>query len=198
MKKALLLLLTLILAFALTACDEIPGMNSSTSQPDSASVSGEGDSSSSGGDSSYEVGGTEGYLGDTMATAFFNFTVSNAQSYTEVNGVTPAEGNKYLVVDMTVDNTSNYSMPMFNGEYGDFQIQWGSGDEDYGWSLDEIITDEQLPLEYEIPISGSEEGQLIFEVPADSKDYALVFLEIYEDGSTGDMHVVYFTSALAA
>lgn len=129
------------------------------------------------------------YIGDKITTDFFDYTPNSAVAADSYEGYTPAEGNKLVVVDMTIKNTETYSMPM---SLYDFQIQWGSGEEDFDCPLEQFC-DEQLPDEYEIPINGTEEGQLIFEVPADKKDFSLGFLEIYEDESTADAFFTYFT-----
>ena len=70
---------------------------------------------------------------------------------------------------------------------------WGDGDEDFAYPLNQYC-ESQLADEYEIPIAGSAEGSLVFEVPSDQKDFALGFEEYYEDESVGDLYVVYFRS----
>ena len=129
------------------------------------------------------------YIGDKITTDFFDYTPNSASAADSYEGYTPAEGNKLVIVDMTIKNTQTYSMPM---SLYDFQIQWGDGDEDFDCPLEQFC-DEQLPDEYEIPINGTQEGLLIFEVPADIKDFSLGFLEIYEDNSEGDAFFTYFT-----
>lgn len=129
------------------------------------------------------------YIGDQISTAFFDYTPNSATAADSYEGYTPAEGNKLVIVDMTIKNTETYSMPM--GLY-DFWLDWGSGDEDYSDAMEQFC-DGQLPDEYEIPINGTEEGLLIFEVPADKKDFSLGYLEIYEDESTGNAFFTYFT-----
>lgn len=209
MKKTICLILALLLSLSITACDSIPGMSSgdksgtpSTSDKSNNPSSG---SDKSGGSSSEESGFHEGYLGDTLTTMFFDYTVNEAKSYTEYAGKKPAEGNKFLVVEVTLKNNTRYSQDMFNGEDGDFTIyyEFGSGEDDYAYvdSISEIIDDNQFPMEYKLGINETRTGLLIYEVPADIEDFSLDFLEIYgaseADAQAGDYFAVYFTSALS-
>lgn len=130
------------------------------------------------------------YVGDKISTDFFDYTPKSAEAADSYEGYTPAEGNKLVVVNMTIKNTQTYSMPM---SLYDFQIQWGNGDDDFDCPLEQFC-DGQLPDEYDIPINATAQGLLIFEVPADQKDFSLSFLEIYEDNSEGDVYFTYFTA----
>ena len=118
------------------------------------------------------------------------------ESYDEIDStkglsnIEAQDGYKLVVADLTIKNTETYSMPM--GQY-DFMIAWGDGDEDFAYPLNQYC-ESQLADEYEIPIAGSAEGSLVFEVPSDQKDFALGFEEYYEDESVGDLYVVYFTA----
>lgn len=144
--------------------------------------------SSSGGSASSSDGTY--HVGDTISTAFFDFTVNSAVASADHEGYTAQDGYKLVVADLTIKNTETYSMPM--GQY-DFMIAWGDGDEDFAYPLNQYC-ESQLADEYEIPIAGSAEGSLVFEVPSDQKDFALGFEEYYEDESVGDLYVVYFTA----
>lgn len=147
-----------------------------------------GGGSSSGGSASSSDGTY--HVGDTISTAFFDFTVNSAVASADHEGYTAQDGYKLVVADLTIKNTETYSMPM--GQY-DFMIAWGDGDEDFAYPLNQYC-ESQLADEYEIPIAGSAEGSLVFEVPSDQKDFALGFEEYYEDESVGDLYVVYFTA----
>lgn len=60
--------------------------------------------------------------GQTVSTALFDFTVSEAQPLTEYPGVTVPEDRKLISLAMTVTNTGTGTLPVFAG---DFQFQWG-------------------------------------------------------------------------
>ncbi len=137
----------------------------------------------------------EGKIGSKMKTAWFDFTVNSAY-YTEdaIGGYTPSEGNVLVVVDITVKNTFQESIPMFDT---DFQLQWGDdADDAYSFPVatNEQILDDQLPEEYELKVKESTTGVLIFEAPEGNEDFSLSFLEYYEDDTEGNLFFVYFTA----
>ena len=171
----------------LSACGGAPSGDSSSGADVSNSSVSEGDPVVT-----PEDGYAEGYLGDVIRTDFFDFSVDSAYTCAEVGSYTAPDNTQLLVVDITVENTSNYSMPMFDS---DFQAQWGgTGDEDYSLPISRPIADNQAPASYEIPISGTATYTHVYEVPADTKDFSISFQEYYEDGSVGDMFFVYFTA----
>ena len=135
MKKYLALLLSLAFAVCLSACDRLPGsvgdLLDSTGDP-------AGSANTDPGVGYPEDGYASGYMGDTMHTAFFDFTVDSAYTTQEFDGLTaagegmsylteyydrpaPADGCKFLVVEITLHNTTTMSQPMF---VADFQVQW--------------------------------------------------------------------------
>ena len=137
----------------------------------------------------------EGKIGSKMKTAWFDFTVNSAY-YTEdaIGGYTPSEGNILVVVNVTVKNTFQESIPMFDT---DFQLQWGDdADDAYAFPVatNEKILDDQLPEEYDLKVKESTTGVLIFEAPEGNEDFSLSFLEYYEDNSEGNLFFVYFTA----
>ena len=141
-------------------------------------------------------GYAEGRLGDTLHTAFFDYTVNSAYLCDDYQGYIPnQEGYRLLVADVTILNTFPESIPMFDS---DFQVQWSLDDDD---ACDFPITfyadpvsDQQLPSEYELAVDESRTGLLVFEVPAEEHDFSIAYLEIFEDNSEGDDFFVYFTA----
>ena len=118
MKKYLALLLSLAFAVCLSACDRLPGsvgdLLDSTGDP-------AGSANTDSGVGYPEDGYASGYMGDTMHTAFFDFTVDSAYTTQEFDGLTaagegmsylteyydrpaPADGCKFLVVEITLHN----------------------------------------------------------------------------------------------
>ena len=137
----------------------------------------------------------EGKTGNTMKTAWFDFTVNSAY-YTEdaIGGYTPSDGNVLVVVDITVKNTFSESIPMFDT---DFQLQWGDEADDafqFPVTTSEEIIDNQLPEEYELKVKEETTGVLVFEAPEGYEDFSLSYLEYYEDGTEGNLFFVYFTA----
>ena len=131
------------------------------------------------------------------ANMFFDYTVLEATSPAEYDGYTAAEGNRLIVCSVKVKNTFGETIPMYDS---DFQLQWGNiggDDDDYTFSLD-AFNDTMMPLEYELADGEEVTYDLVFEAPADVKDFGLVYLEEYYTGSesesgTGDFFSVNFT-----
>ncbi len=192
MKKLLSLTLALLMLLALTACGG--GSGGGSAAPSGGSGTGTGDVYA-------EDGYGEGRLGDTIHSTFMDFTVNSAYTTSEYHGHTAPEGKKVLVVELTIKNTFKESLPMWDD---DFQGQWtASADSDeYAWPITEgedgtdldTVADEQLPAEYELAVGESRTGTLVFDVPADEKDFSVSHMELFDDGSEGDTFFVYFTA----
>ena len=222
MKKYLALLLSLAFAVCLSACDRLPGsvgdLLDSTGDP-------AGSANTDSGVGYPEDGYASGYMGDTMHTAFFDFTVDSAYTTQEFDGLTaagegmsylteyydrpaPADGCKFLVVEITLHNTTTMSQPMF---VADFQVQWDlqegeDEDQNYAFPLDQSQANEsgdyvyyslsemQLPAEYDLGINEERTGILLYAVPAGAKDYAVFFEEYFSDDTIGDLFQVSFNA----
>lgn len=134
-----------------------------------------------------------GEVGDTFETMFFDFSVDEASSPEEYDGYTPAEGNRLVVCKVTITNTFGEPLPMFDT---DFQLQWGSGDEDYAWAVD-AFNDSLMPLEWELLTGDTATYEMLFEAPADVDRFMLVYLEMYTDADgndgEGDLYNVNFS-----
>lgn len=181
MKKTLSLLFALVLALSLMGCDSLPGEDNGGS--------GEGYPD--------EEGYASGYVGTVMHNKFFDFTVNSAALYNEYEGFAPEEGKLVLVTELTIKNTFQESIPMFDT---DFQLQWNSDSEDddnFAWPVLESVSDDQLPESYELAVQEERTGILVFEVPTDFKDFSLVYLEEFDDDTTGNIFFVYFTADTA-
>jgi len=183
MKKLIALTLTLLALLALAAC----GGGSS--------------SSSGGGEVRAEDGYAEARIGDTVHSYFMDFTVNSAYTTADYNGHTAPEGGQVLVVELTVKNTFNESLPMYDD---DFQGQWSASSEtgEFAWPITEgedgvdreTVAGEQLPAEYELAVNETRTGTLVFDVPADEKDFSISHQELFDDGSEGDTLFVFFTA----
>ena len=154
-----------------------------------------------GGDS----GNNEGRVQDTMETFFFEFTVNSAYLTNDYAGYTPAEGNTLLVADITVKNTFQESIEMYDT---DFQAQWGDDAEDAfaipittdmeTFTELDPIGENQLPGTYPLGVDEERSGELVYEVPAGHVDFSISYLEQFVDEageeSTGEVYFVYFTA----
>lgn len=187
MKRFGALILALALAWSLTACG---GSGSSGTSVLPALNGGSGASSAGSSDGDY----SEGRLGDVMRTYFFAFTVNSVYTCDSFDDFAPEEGKQVLVAEVSVKNTFTESLPMFDT---DFQIQWNDKedpDNAYASPISANFSDELLPETYELAVDEQVTGLLAFEVPADVKDYSLVYLEEFDDDTTGDFYAVYFTA----
>ena len=136
-------------------------------------------------------GYAEGQLEDVLRTAFFDFSVNSAYTCQELDAYTAPDGTQLLVAEITVQNTSDYDMPMFDS---DFQAQWGgTGDDDYSLPISRPFTDNQAPASYSIPVDESVTYTHVYEVPADATEFSISFQEYFEDETMGDVFFVYFT-----
>ena len=161
------------------------------------------DSSSEGDNGVYadEDGYGEGRIGDVVHSTFMDFSVNSAYTTADYNGHTAPEGMQVLVVEMTVTNTFKESLPMWDD---DFQAQWTASEEteEFAWPITEAedgsdldtVSDEQLPATYELAVKESRTGTLVYDVPADEKDFSISHLEFFDDGSEGDTFFVFFTA----
>ena len=143
---------------------------------------------------------TEGEIGDTLSNMFFDCTVNSAESTDSYFGYPAADGEQLVVCNLTLKNTTEADLPMYDA---DFQLQWGDGEEDYAWSLNPLEedgngmpTNDQMPLQWTLPVDGEATYDLVFEVPADVTTFSLVYLELYTDENgnegEGDLYTVTF------
>ena len=190
MKRLLSLTLTLALLLCLAACGVPEGAGNSDSggDPDGAEVWA-------------EDGYAEGRVGSLMHSYFMDFTVNSAYTAAAYHGHAAPEGKRVLVVEMTVRNTFKESISMYDI---DFQGQWSASAEtdEFAWPITvgedggelDTVAEEQLPAEYELAVDESRTGTLVFDVPADEKDFSIAYQELFADDTDGSTFFVYFTA----
>jgi hypothetical protein len=142
-------------------------------------------------DGRYTGGTATGSLGATMTNQFFSYRVNSAQLAASYEGQKPAEGNVYLVAELMVTNQMGVAILMFSD---DFQVQWGEGDEDYGYPIPKFAA-AQMEDEYEIQPDVTLGSTVVYEVPipeGDSAEYNISYQEVYEDDVVGNTFFVYF------
>ena len=137
----------------------------------------------------------DGRIGSTMKTCWFNFSVDDAYYTTDsIGGYEASDGNELVVVELTLKNTFEESVPMFDT---DFELIWNVDDKEKMTSVycifDEVM-DDQFPSEYDLEIDETRTGYLVFEAPKGTKDFAIGFLEQFESEEDGDIFLVYFTA----
>ncbi|MEA4993747.1 MAG: DUF4352 domain-containing protein [Oscillibacter sp.] len=136
----------------------------------------------------------EGRIGDVMHSEFFDFTVNNVYICDTYEGYTPEADRKLLVSELTIKNTFNETIPMFDT---DFQAQWNDKDDQenaFANPVDSIVSEDQLESEYDLAVDEERTGLLIFEVPTAFDDFSIVYLEEFDTGETGNLYEVFFTA----
>ena len=218
MKKFAVILMTTVLAAALIGCGPSGSSgDGSSSLPDSDAFGDSGtpssdpgssadDSSqppdSSAGDASSSQdsgvypsqGVADGNLKDIMNTRLFTFSINSAYICDEYASYVPEDGFRLLVVDLSIKSTTSGNLTLADT---DFLLQWSNGEEDdYAFPMEDahLVLDEKiLPSEYALAQNAETSGLLIYEVPADIRDFFISYLEFFGDGSAGDTFNVYFT-----
>ena len=134
-------------------------------------------------------GFAEGELGDTMQTAFFQFTVLSADFIEDANGYQPAAGHRLVDCVIVTQNTFGDDLEMY--DY-DFQMQWGGeGEDDYSNPI-AATYETMVPSSYTLGDLEKSEYHYIYEVPEGSSSFSVSFLEYFDDGTEGDVFFVYF------
>lgn len=171
-KKIISVFLLTAMVFALTACNPLSFLKNSNQGEVITATDGQAD----------------GRIGDIMKNTFFQYTVKSAAIVDEYAGYTPEDG--YILVDAVVDtkNVFTESIEMYDT---DFQIQWGDGDEDYGYPI-AALDDTMIPDTYELRRAESKEYHCVYEVPEGSTNFSISYLEQFTDGSEGDVFFVFF------
>lgn len=139
-----------------------------------------------------ENGYAEGEIGATFRTAFFDYSVDSVAFPAEYEGYTPNDGMQFLDVVISIKNTFGETLPMYNS---DFQIQWhdlGNGEEDYDWGLEIEDSSTIMPYEYELLKGASCTYHVLFEVPAEAKEFSVSYLELFANDTEGDVFFTYF------
>jgi hypothetical protein len=122
-------------------------------------------------------------IGQTLKTKYFDVTVNSAKTSKDVKtgnefgDVAPEEGNKFLIIDITLKNTDNESRMMFDGEvkisYNGKEYKYEQPEliaaEGWGMIMDNInpLVTKKTKLVYKIPAEITGEA---FYYPARSGD----------------------------
>lgn len=134
-------------------------------------------------------------LGDTVSTAWFDYTVTGVESTEEYGGYISAEGEQLVVVELTLKSTYPQPVTMFDS---DFQLSWADMSQDDTRCIPvEYYCQQQLPSEYELSAKESRSGVLVYQVPDDQQTFYFTFQEIFDDGTEegrlGDQYVMDLT-----
>ena len=132
---------------------------------------------------------------EVMQTAFFDVKINSAKLVPELSEYVPDdEANLFLVVNVTVTDTfaDQGKIPMF---YSDFELTWASLEGATVYA-ETSFAEGQLPDEYEIFKNESKTGDLVYIVPGNVTDFAILFYEYWEDDFVGNTCRAEFTAKL--
>lgn len=148
-----------------------------------------------------EANVTQGTVGETMHTAWFDFTVNATRTADEYGGQQPEDNAVFLVADITVTSTIEQDIPLYAA---DFMLLWSNGFDNAlaAW------TDTQFPQEYTLAAGETVQYDAVYQVPVDGLTvpiaeedvmpsdsggavaYAIYFQEYFEDDTRGSQYCV--------
>jgi hypothetical protein len=126
-------------------------------------------------------GNVTGEVGITYGTEWFEFTVHSIDEVAEYAGYAPEDG--YLLYDVLITEKNTYDAPIPMGT-PDFYMDAESFDGYTVYPLDPM-SDEMMPLEFELAEDESAEYHMVYEVPEDAAGLKLVYVEVGEDDYEG-------------
>ena len=197
MKKLSVLLLALAVTFGSAGCTRktlSDIVNENNGGTENNTNGGTENNTTTGTDDSYH----EYEAGDTVQTMFFDFTVLDYLSSTDINGITPEAGKQFVGVKLNIENTFNKDITMFSS---DIIIEWDKLNADdpgaagpNSYYDKEAIFNEEFEKEYTLAPGESKEGVLVFEIPEGITQVAITTQDIYVDKQgnehKGDVYIV--------
>lgn len=136
----------------------------------------------------------DGWLGasikDKVSAKWYDFTINSVEFVQEYAGYTASDGNTLVHANITVNNTSDKTVYLFDG---DFALVWDLSSEErsYTYSL-EAYTDTMLKNETAIGIGEEKTIDTVYEISKDTKKpMAIYYYEQYSDGQKGNKYYVY-------
>lgn len=125
--------------------------------------------------------GSPGGVGDTMSTAWFDYTVTGADLTERYQDIQAETGERLLVLELEIDSTCYQEVPMTRY---DFQLYWeGMGDGDDRCYPLEAESEDQLPDRYDLGWGEKRTGSLAYRVPQEQREFTLVFQELIDNGT---------------
>ena len=132
----------------------------------------------------------EGYVGTALGTDFFAVTLHAAQRQASYGGHAPSASDRtFLVLDVTIENTSGRSLPVFSSDFAVTSPSLTGEEVAY-----EKILAEQLDDALTLAPGQSVRGKLVMEAPAGDSRFALTYTDYYDDGTVGDTYRVLFAA----
>ena len=130
-------------------------------------------------------------VGEKVSARWYEFTVNNIEEVQEYNGRKPEENKKLIHASITITNTSDKDVYLFDG---DFALVWDleKDERSYAYSMD-AFTDTMLTNETVIKIGETKTIDTVYEIDSSiKKPMAVYYYEQYNDGQKGNKYYVYF------
>lgn len=126
---------------------------------------------------------TTGMVGDTLSNSFFDWTISEVRTEKEIYGKTAKEGKKYVVVHVSVTNTTDEEYEIGNYDFiGYVAPDMDSGIVDTMDSFDAAM----YPDEAMLAAGETKSGTLIFEVDKSVEELIVDYVEFFGEDTIGN------------
>lgn len=190
-KKIIVALLAVAMVFSLSACSLSDLFGGSKEVEGYESTNGiEGYTTTSDG---RKVDGYQiAFIGDTVSTAWFKFTVNSVKFVSKYEDITADSGYNLAVANITIKSTYDGDMPLY---YNDFWIAWDleASSWSYGEELAMYKSGDDLGDSITMQENESLKADFVFQVPEDAESpYVLEFYEYYADDVWGNDFFIIF------
>lgn len=198
-RKLVILALCMVLAFSLAACggdtEDSSGSESAVRTSDTMQANSEAfpateenenftglaQNVKAAWDEKYQYGALSvGGKGDLMENAFLTWQVNECKTAKEINGTSAGDGKKFVVVNITMTNTTDETFSSGNYEFRGIV----GPEEDDDLDMMDAFYDEMLADEFDLDAGKSITGDLVIKVDEDVTEIIIDFESFY-----GDEHV---------
>ncbi len=126
---------------------------------------------------------TTGFVGDTLTNSFFEWTVTNVRTETELYGKTANAGKKFVVMDVSVTNTTDEEYEIGNYDF----VSYVEPDMDTGLvETMDSFNDAMYPDEEMLAPGKTRSGTLVFEVDESVEEIIIDYIEFIGEDSIGN------------
>lgn len=126
---------------------------------------------------------TTGLLGDTLSNSFFEWTVKDVRTEKEIYGKTAKDGKKFVIVDISVTNTTDEEYEIGNYDF----VAYVAPDMDSGLTDTMDSFDDSMYPDQEMLAAGENRtGELIFEVDESVEELIVDYIEFFGDEEMGN------------
>ncbi|MEY8369234.1 DUF4352 domain-containing protein [Anaerovoracaceae bacterium 42-11] len=126
---------------------------------------------------------TTGVKGDTLSNSFFDWTISEVRTEKEIYGKTAKDGKKFVIVDVSVTNTTDEEYEIGNYDF----VAYVAPDMESGLvDTMDSFNDSMYPDEEMLAAGKTRTGELIFEVDESVEELIVDYIEFFGDEEMGN------------